>query len=451
MVAVGGARARRVNALRRHHGSTAAALLLALLGSVCASAADDAGEGLIPVNLPRTQVQSRDGVTVQVTIPPAAIAERHFGAPLAVHGVQPVWLRIMNDSDFDYWLMPIALDVDYFSPDEAALVAGAKLSKEARAQLITTMRADAMPLFQKRHSIREGYVYASYLRGGRFVDVVLSGLGRRTPRFRFAVLLPTQGFDYERSELRNLYSHLNEYPDLSLEDLRQRIRELPCCTADASGQGQGDPLNVVLVGTGEDALAALISSGWSLTEAITGESVRKMVGAAIAEKSYITAPVSSLYLFGRKQDVAVQRGRSTINQRNHMRLWLAPFRHQGLPVWVGQVSRDIGVKMTSKSPTLTTHVIDPVVDESREYLLHSMMYHEAVSQFAFVRGVGEAPIDKPRANLAGDPYFTDGNRLLLFLSREPVPLEQVRNLNWNESTDAILESKGEYAIVPQDP
>jgi hypothetical protein len=293
-------------------------------------------------------------------------------------------------------------------------------------------------------------VYASYLRGGRFVDVVLSGPGR-TPRFRFAVLLPTQGFDYERSELRNRYSQLNQYPDLSLEDLRQRIRELPCCTTDASGQGQGDPLNVVLVGTGEDSLAALISSGWSLTEAITAESVRKMVGAAIAEKSYITAPVSSLYLFGRKQDIAVQRGRSTISQRNHMRLWLAPFRHQGLPVWVGQVSRDIGVKMTRKSPTLTTHVIDPVVDESREYLLQSLVYRESVSEFVFVRGVGEASIDKPRQNLAGDPYFTDGNRLLMFLSREPVPLEKVRNLNWNESTDAVLEGKGEYAIVPQDP
>jgi hypothetical protein len=176
-----------------------------------------------------------------------------------------------------------------------------------------------------------------------------------------------------------------------------------------------------------------------------------MVGAAIAEKSYITAPVSSLYLFGRKQDLAVQRGRSTISQRNHMRLWLAPFRHQGLPVWVGQVSRDIGVKMTRKSPTLTTHVIDPVVDESREYLLQSLVYHESVSQFVFVRGVGAAPIDQPRFNLSGDPYFTDGNRLMMFLSRDPVPLEAVRNLNWNESTDAVLEGKGENAIVPQGP
>ncbi len=60
-----------------------------------------------------------------------------------------------------------------------------------------------------------------------------------------------------------------------------------------------------------------------------------MVGAAITEKSFLTAPVSSLHAFGRKQDVALQRGRTTIAQRNHMRLWLAPFRCEGRPVWVG--------------------------------------------------------------------------------------------------------------------
>jgi hypothetical protein len=418
-------------------------------GTAWASGTESDDE-VLPVDLPRTQVQSRDGVTVHVSIPPGAIAEKYFGAPLADHGIQPVWLRIENNSDFDVWLMPVALDPDYYSPDEAALLAGARLSRDAQAELKATLRANAIPRFQKRHGAREGYVYASYLRGGRFVDVLLSGPGH-TPRFRFAVLLPTQGFDYERSELRKLYSQLDQYPDLELDDLRARIRELPCCVTKADGVGEGDPVNVAIVGSGEDTLAALISSGWGLTEAITAASVRKMVGAAIAENSYVTAPVSSLYLFGRKQDVALQRGRSTINQRNHMRLWLAPFRYQGSPVWVGQVSRDIGVKMTRRSPTLTTHVIDPVVDESREYLLQSLVYRESVSQFAFVGGVGASTIDQPRRNLADDPYFTDGSRLLVFISREPVPLDQVRNLNWQESTDAVLEGKGEYAIVPQAP
>jgi len=129
-------------------------------------------------------------------------------------------------------------------------------------------------------------------------------------------------------------------------------------------------------------------------------------------------------------------------------LWLAPFRCEGQPVWVGQVSRDIGVKLTRKSPTLTTHVIDPVVDESREYLLHSLLYHEAVDRFAFVRGVGEATLANPRTNLTGDPYITDGMRLVVWLSAEPVASEDAVNLRWNESTDPVREGKGEHAKVP---
>jgi hypothetical protein len=113
--------------------------------------------------------------------------------------------------------------------------------------------------------------------------------------------------------------------------------------------GDGDPINLALVGSGEDVISTLTAGGWTFTEAITADSVRRMIGAAIADEAYANAPVSSLYLFGRKQDMALQRGRSKIAQRNHMRLWLAPFRCEGQPVWVGQVSRDIGVKAT-RSP-----------------------------------------------------------------------------------------------------
>jgi len=148
----------------------------------------------------------------------------------------------------------------------------------------------------------------------------------------------------------------------------------------------------VLVASGEDVLAALTASGWNFTEAITIDSIRRMIGAAIEEKILTTAPVSSLYAFGRQQDIALQRERSTINQRNHMRLWLAPFLYEGLLVWVGQVSHDIGVKLTTKSPTLTTHVIYPVVDESREYLLHSLPHRSRSSTTSSYRTVRCSPI-----------------------------------------------------------
>jgi len=47
-----------------------------------------------------------------------------------------------------------------------------------------------------------------------------------------------------------------------------------------------------------------------------------------------------------------------------------------------------------------------------------------------VKGVGAAPISEPRGNLTGDPYFTDGLRAVLWVSSDPVDLEDVEFLEW---------------------
>jgi len=71
-----------------------------------------------------------------------------------------------------------------------------------------------------------------------------------------------------------------------------------------------------------------------------------------------------------------------------------------------------------------------------------------VDRFAFVRGVREATHANPRTNLTGDPYITDGMRLVVWLSAEPVASADAVNLRWNESTDPVREGKGEHAKVP---
>lgn len=418
-----------------------------LAGCVTGIPAQPDAEKNLPMKLGRIQRLEQGGVTVQVSIPTEDEASRYLGVPLSKHGIQPIWMRIDNASDVDYWLMPIAVDPDYYSADEAANVTGGSLPAASRSANTRLFRANALPFFLEAHSTHEGYIYASYKRGGRFVDVRLSG-HLQTVRMRFAVLLPTESFDYEYSELRERYAHVKGLTDLKVPELRDQLRALPCCTTTADGTGKGDPLNIVLVGSGEDVVAALTASGWNFTESITIDSIRRMIGAAISEESFPTAPVSALYAFGRKQDVALQRGRSTISQRNHMRLWLAPFRCDGVPVWVGQVSRDIGVKLTTKSPTLTTHVIDPVVDEAREYLFHSLLHHDSISQFGFVKGVGAASEEQPHLNLTDDPYFTDGMRLVVWLSQTPVPPHMAQDLGWNESADPVREGMGQQHMVP---
>jgi len=149
----------------------------------------------------------------------------------------------------------------------------------------------------------------------------------------------------------------------------------------------------------------------------------KMLRSTLSGTEYRYSPVSSLYTFGRPQDVALQKARTSIDERNHMRLWLTPVRHEGKPLWIGQISRDIGVHFTRK--TVTTHKIDPDVDETRDFLAEDLAYAQGLARMGYVPGVGAAAYDQPRGNLTGDPYFTDGNRLLMWVSDSPVSIDEV--------------------------
>jgi hypothetical protein len=189
-----------------------------------------------------------------------------------------------------------------------------------------------------------------------------------------------------------------------------------------------DPLNIAFVGEAKDLYYSLLRAGWDETETVYGKSVLKTGTSALFGSEYRYAPVSALYAFGRSQDAAFQRARSTINERNHLRIWLTPIRYDGKPVWIGQISRDIGVRFTRK--TITTHKIDPDVDETREFLVEDLAYAQGLAAIGHVVGVGAAPYEQPRENLTGDPYFTDGLRAVMWLSASPVSISgiEIRDL-----------------------
>jgi hypothetical protein len=77
------------------------------------------------------------------------------------------------------------------------------------------------------------------------------------------------------------------------------------------------------------------------------------------------------------------------------------------------------------------------------------MHTDTVARFAFVKGVGESSQDRPSLNLTNDPYFTDGLRLIIWISQEPVPPpEETIDLVWNDAVDPVLGGKGESQLVP---
>jgi hypothetical protein len=404
-------------------------------------------------------------VGVSVSILTDEQARRHFGVDLARHDVQALWMSVRNGSERRLWFIRNMLDPDFYSAEEVALLVQGDVPKDARQQLHQLFRDESIRAQLAPRTVTEGFMFLPRVEGGRYVDIRLQGdayqedsrqrdanasagtaavKAPRELRFDFALPLPDGDFDYERLDTLRIYGN-TPLPNLTADELRSTLGQLPCCAMDTDGQREGDPLNFVLVGESADVLNSLSRSGWSFTHRIDFRTVRREVGAAIGGTAYPVAPVSSLYVFGRKQDVALQRARRSIAQRNHLRLWMAPFRFENRQVWIGQISRDIGVKVTPKSPTLTTHIIDPQVDATREYLLHSLIAEGFVDRFGFVTGSAAGTPSKPRFNLTGDPYHSDGMRLVVILSAEPVPPDQIRSLLWEQSAAPIAEGQSEAA------
>jgi LssY C-terminus len=441
--------------------------LLALLGVLCAGCVAPFAPQRLATPDELRDVRSRviGEVEVSVSILTDAQARQHFGVDLARHEVQALWIGVRNGSERRLWFIRSMLDPDFYSAEEVALLVEREVPRDARPQLRQFLRDESIRSSLAPRTVTEGFMFLPRVEGGRYVDIRLQAdayqlddaqaaaaagaaaspaTAPRELRFDFALPLPDGDFDYERMDAARIYVD-ESLPDLGTEQLRSVLEQLPCCASDADGEREGDPLNFVLVGTPGQVLNSLSRSGWSFTHRIDFRTVRREIGAAIAGTAYPVAPVSSLYVFGRRQDVALQRARRSIAQRNHLRLWLAPYRFEGRPVWIGQVSRDIGVKVTPKSPTLTTHVIDPEVDTTREYLLHSLLGEGFVDRFGFVRGSAAAAPAQPRTNLTGDPYHSDGLRLVVILAPEPVPPDRIRSLRWEQSAAPIAEGQSEAA------
>ena len=438
-------------------------LMLALSG--CATTSFAPERLATPDELRDVRSKTIGDVSVSVSMLTDEQAQRHFGVDFGGHGLQALWMSVRNGSDRRLWFIRNMLDPDFYSAEEAALLVQGDIPRDSRPALHQLFRDESIRAQLAPRTISEGFVFLPRVEGGRYVDIRLQGdayqedsqthgavAEARSPppskprelRFDFALPLPDGDFDYERLDTSRIFGD-QSLPNLTLDELRSTLEQLPCCATDADGQREGDPLNIVIVGDTSDVLNSLSRSGWSFTHRIDFRSIRREVGAAIAGSAYPVAPVSSLYVFGRKQDVALQRARRSIAQRNHMRLWLAPYRFEDRPVWIGQVSRDIGVKVTPKSPTLTTHIIDPQVDATREYLFHSLIAEGFVDRFGFVKGSAAGTPSEPRMNLTGDPYFSDGLRLVVILAHEPVTPDRIRSLLWEQSAAPIAEGQSEAA------
>jgi hypothetical protein len=380
----------------------------------------------------RVQTKTEGDVRVSVAVLSEEEARALYDAKVYKKKMQPVWVQVENRRDEQIVFLPRSVDRDYVSPLEGAYRSKWTWNKKANTAMELHFYEQAMPFEVPAHSTRSGIVLGERRKGARFVmvDLVAENF---LARFQFVAEVPGFPADYLKA-IQN-YGGLfesTEIVDLDEDELQQWIAELPCCTKNAKGTKTGDPLNIIVIGHDDAVWPAFLTADWDLTASMSTGTALKTGLFGIFGGAYRYAPISSLYVFDRPQDIALQKVRHNIHLRNHLRLWAAPVTFQGMHVWVGQISRDIGSRITTKSSTLTTHKIDPDVDETRTALIQDFLYTQTLAAFAYAKGVGEVTPIEPRGNLTGDPWFTDGLRAVMVLSAEPVTYQDIDNMNWEE-------------------
>ena len=382
----------------------------------------------------RAEAQTDGEVRVTAAVLSAEETKEVFDLDLYKKGIQPIWLEIENNAEVYMWIPPVGIDRDYFAPLEVAYMHHYTFSRSANKKMDQYFFDQGIGTYVSPGKVRSGFVFTNLDLGTKAFNVDIFG-GGQIRTFTFFISVPGLRVSHQDVDLDRLYSR-DEFASYDDEDeLRKALERLPCCTTNAGGTKQGDPLNLVFVGSRYTLHKILIRRGWHITGSVKrGSASKGKRGSALAKQYRFVAPVSPLYLYGRVQDAAFRKSRETADERNHLRLWLLPIRFDGKSVWVGQISRDIKVRYLPN-----TFKLEPLVDEARTYMLQDVWYSEGLAKYGYVKGVGASSMSEPQTNLEGDPYFTDGHRLILWVSGRPVSFSEIETVHWEIPHSRIMD------------
>lgn len=227
---------------------------------------------------------------------------------------------------------------------------------------------------------------------------------------RVAVLIPGIGIAY--ISVRDIFPYFNKRLPLALAILATYVlgayvlvpafmrlwriivpaKHLPLYAVTPDGHAS-DPLNIGLIGSRKQLITVMEAAGWHVADPSTPRNIMFAIVATILKKPYHGAPLSALYLFGRKQDVGFElqlteeHGRG---HRHHVRFWATTFdsleqlsantihwqkRKEQLIseklLWVGAASRDAGLAFV-KQTAQVTHMIDPDTNIERDFIVEQM-------------------------------------------------------------------------------
>ncbi len=175
----------------------------------------------------------------------------------------------------------------------------------------------------------------------------------------------------------------------------------------------GDMVNFVLIGSEKQVQDALTAANWHVADTSTPGALAKAILMATQKQDYLQMPMSQLYLFGRVQDFGYEQAEpyAMVASRHHFRIWKSTATYNGLPVWAGAGTHDVGFEKDQRNGKVT-HKINPMVDGERDHIGESL---EQAGKIRMMNYFTPSDAVQDARNATGGGYQSDGRVLVMFL------------------------------------
>jgi len=191
------------------------------------------------------------------------------------------------------------------------------------------------------------------------------------------------------------------------------FEKIPRRIGDKDGN-PGDMVNFLILGDEDQMKKVFTNAGWVKVDSDVKGTVLAGFIASMSKESYLTMPMSPLYLFGRPQDYGWAHAEpiTVVASRNHLRVWKAPFTVNGQTLWVGAATHDIGFEKDQRNGNIT-HKIDPDIDLEKDYVQKTLCSTGLVAQYTHF--TPSEPL-KEAKTATGGTFHSNGQVLALKLS-----------------------------------
>ncbi len=201
-------------------------------------------------------------------------------------------------------------------------------------------------------------------------------------------------------------------PDLASLLSPQLYADIPRRVGDLQGN-PGDMVNFSLIGTQDQVTKAFAAAGWVQVDKTTQDAVVHGLVSTLSHAAYTEMPMSTLYLFGRSQDLSFARASplEVAAIRHHLRVWKTTETVGGEPFWVGSCTHDNGFEKDQRNGGVTHH-IDANVDQERDFLEQSFSDAGVLAGAAYVKPANPLTTAK---TATGGSFQSDGRIVVMDL------------------------------------